>query len=484
MLVEATLVLVIGLVAGLLAASWAVRLIRLLPSDRIPRIDEVTVDPAVVFFGVATALIAGLVFAVIPAVRASRVDVQSSLRDGARGSGGTGHRRTADAFVVVQLALSLVLLTGTGLLIRSFRNLMEVETGYRVERVLTARYQLPGRRYPTDTAVRECMRLATERVSALPGVVRAWAVSQPPLVPGNHQNNLIAEGREPKQGEPTLVANIRFVTPGYFEAIGTPILRGRGFTNADGASAPAVAIVDESVVKRYWPNEDPLGKRIRHGGDPSRYRWFTIVGVVPNIKHSSLDEDASLQVYEPFDQNTVWSMHFTLRTAGRPEAILPTLRSTIAAIDPALPLFNVTTLEQALDRTLMPRRLTSGLLAGFAGAAVLLAAIGIYGVMSLNVNGRLREFGVRLALGAAPANVLRMVLGAGTRLALIGIAVGSLAAYLVTPLLRDLLFQVPPRDVLTMTVVALSLGVVALLACYVPARRAMRADPTEALRTD
>ena len=189
-------------------------------------------------------------------------------------------------------------------------------------------------------------------------------------------------------------------------------------------------------------------------------------------------------MYEPFDQNTVWSMHFTLRTAGRPEAILPTLRSTIAAIDPALPLFNVTTLEQALDRTLMPRRLTSGLLAGFAGAAVLLAAIGIYGVMSLNVNGRLREFGVRLALGAAPANVLRMVLGAGTRLALIGIAVGSLAAYLVTPLLRDLLFQVPPRDVLTMTVVALSLGVVALLACYVPARRAMRADPTEALRTD
>ena len=484
LITEATLVLVIGLVTGLLVTSWALRLIRTLPSDRIPRVDQVALDPAVVLFGILTAIIAGLVFAVIPAFRAARVDLQSSLRDGTRGSGGTSHRRTADAFVVVQLALSLVLLSGAGLLIRSFRNVMEVETGYRIEGVLAARFQLPFQRYSSDTAVRQFLRQAIERVSALPGVVRVGAVSRPPLHFGNPQDNIIAEGREPRGNEPTLVANIRYVTPGYFDAVGTPIVQGRGFTDADGPSAPTVVIVDQSLVQRYWPNENVIGKRIRHGGDPARNRWMTIVGVVPNIKHTSLDEEASLQVYEAFDQSTIWTMHFVIRTAGTPEAMVPSLRTAIAGLDAALPLFNVTTLEQALDRTLMPRRLTNGLLTGFALAAVLLAAIGIYGVMSLNVNGRLREFGVRLALGAAPTDVMRMVLGAGTRLALLGIVFGAAAAYLATPLLKDLLFRVPPRDLLTVGGVAVLLGGVTLLACYVPARRAMRADPTDALRTD
>ena len=223
---------------------------------------------------------------------------------------------------------------------------------------------------------------------------------------------------------------------------------------------------------------------LHHGGDPSRYRWFTIVGVVPNIKHSSLDEDASLQVYEPFDQNTVWSMHFTLRTAGRPEAILPTLRSTIAAIDPALPLFNVTTLEQALDRTLMPRRLTSGLLAGFAGAAVLLAAIGIYGVMSLNVGGRIGEFGIRMALGASPGQVKRLVVRHGLALVLPGVVMGLFGAAALTRFLGSLLFGVKPIDPLTFIAVALVVALVALLALVLPARRAMRLDAVAALRTE
>ena len=482
LITEAGLVLAIGLVAGLVVTSWALRLIRTLPPDRIPRVDEVALNPAVVLFGIATALIAGLVFAVVPAIRASRVNLQSSLRDGGRASGGSGHRLTADAFVVVQLALSLVLLSGAGLLIRSFRNLMEVETGYRIERVLTARYQLPYQRYPSDTLNRQFLRQAIARIAALPGVVRVGAVSQPPLVPGNHQNNVIAEGREPKGDEPTLVGNIRYVTPGYFDAIGTRIVQGRGFTDADGPSALPVAIVDESLVQKYWPGENPLGRRIRHGGRSDR--WMTIVGVVPNIKHTSLDENASLQVYEPFEQTVVWSMHFVVRTVGSPEAIVPSLRKAIAAIDPALPLFNVTTLEQALGRTLMPRRLTNGLLTGFAAAALVLAAIGIYGVMSLNVNSRLREFGVRLALGAAPTDVMRLVLRGGARLAIVGVVLGAAASYLATPLLRDLLFQVAPRDVVPLVGVALILTAVSLLACYLPARRAMSADPTEALRSD
>jgi putative ABC transport system permease protein len=484
LIAESGLVLLLGLSSGMVLAWWCLRFIRTLPSDRIPRVDQVALDLAVLLFGIATAVVAGLVFAIVPAIRASRVDLQASLGDGTRGSAGAGHRRTADAFVVVQLALSLVLLSGAGLLIRSFRNLMDVETGYRIERVLTARYQLPFQRYPSDTLSRQFLRQAIERIAALPGVVRVAAVSQPPLVSGNHQNNVIAEGREPRGDEPTLVANIRYVTPAYFDAVGTPILQGRGFTAADGPSAPTVVIVDESLVQRYWPNESPLGRRIRHGGDPARNRWMTIVGVVPNIKATGLDEETSLQVYEMFDQSTVWSMHFVVRTAGTPESMVPPLRKAIAELDPALPLFNVTTLEDALSRTLVPRRLTSALLTGFAIAAVLLAAIGIYGVMSLSVNGRVREFGVRLALGAAPGDVMRMVLRGGARMAIIGVVIGAVASWLATPLLRDLLFEVPPRDILTLLSVALLLGGVALLACYLPARRAMRTDPTEALRAD
>ncbi len=484
LMTEAGLILLLGLTTGLLVTWWSLRLIRTLPGDRIPRIDQVTLDPTVLLFGFGTATVAGLVFAIVPAFRASRVDLQSALRDGARGSGGPGHRRATDAFVVIQMALSLVLLSGAALLIRSFRNLMDVETGYRMENVLTAQIAFPGRRYQTDTVVRQFMDQVLERVAAIPGVERVGAVSRPPLAPGNPQDNIIAEGREPGPNEPTLVANIRYVTPEYFDAVGTPIVHGRPFTKADGPSSPSVTIVDESLVRRYWPGESPIGKRIRHGGDPARNRWLTIVGVVPNIKHNSLDEDASLQVYEPFDQSTVWSMYFVVRATGTPESLVPSIRGAVASLDPALPLFNVSTLEKALARTLVPRRLTNGLLTGFAVAAILLAAIGIYGVMSLNVSGRLREFGVRLALGASPTDVLRMVLRGGARLALIGVVIGAAASYLATPLLRELLFRVPPRDLVTLAGVATLLGAVALLACYVPARRAMAADPTEALRTD
>jgi predicted permease len=484
LMTEAGLILLLGLSTGLLATWWSLNLIRTLPGDRIPRIDQVTLDPMVLLFGIGTAMIAGLVFAVVPAIRASRVNIQLSLRDGARDSGGSGHRRTSDAFVVVQLALSLVLLSGAGLMIRSFRNLMNVETGYRVEHTLTAQVALPFQRYPNDTVVRQFYAQALERVAAIPGVVRVGAVSRPPLAPGNPQDNIIAEGKEPGPNEPTLVANIRYVTPGYFDAIGTPIVTGRGFSKADAPSAPTVTIVDESLVRRYWPNENPIGKRIRHGGDPARNRWMTIVGVVPNIKHNRLDEDESLQVYEPIDQRTIWSMHFVVRATGTVESLIPSIRSAIASLDPRLPLFNVSTLEKALARTLMPRRLTNGLLVGFAGAAVLLAAIGIYGVVSLNVNGRLREFGVRLALGAAPADVMRLVLKDGARLAIVSLLIGGAASFVLTPLLRDLLFQVPPRDLLTLIGISFLLGAVVLLACYVPARRAMAADPTEALRAD
>jgi predicted permease len=483
LMTEATLILLLGLGTGWLATWWSLKLIRTLPADRIPRVDQVTLEPAVLLFGIATAIIAGLVFAVVPALRASRVDLQASLRDGSRGTGSAGHRRTSDAFVVMQLALSLVLLTAAGLMIRSFGKLMDVATGYQVDNVLTAQLWIPGR-YQNDTIVRQFWRRAIEKVSAIPGVARVGAANRPPLSAGNPQDGIIPEGQEDRRDQPTMVANIRYVTAGYFDAVGTPIVLGRGFTDSDGPKATPVVIVDESLARRYWPNEDPIGKRIRHVGDPGQNPWMTIVGVVPNIKHASLDEDESLQVYESFEQQTPWSMYFVIRTSRTPESLVPSIRSAIAALDPMLPLSNVTTIERALARTLVPRRLTNGLLAGFAGTAVLLAAIGIYGVVSLNVNGRLREFGVRLALGAAPTDVMGLVLKDGARLAIVSLLIGGGASLVLTPLLRDLLFQVPPRDMSTLIGVSLLLGAVVLLACYVPARRAMAADPTEALRAD
>ena len=484
LMTEAGLVLMLGLATGLLVTWWSLRLIRTLPGDRISRIDQVSLEPAVLVFAIGMAIIAGLVCAVVPALRASRVNLQSALRDGSRGSGGASHRRTSDAFVVMQLALSLVLLSGAGLMIRSFRNLMEVDTGYQTEHVLTARVQLPYQRYSNDTLVRQFMQRAIERVAALPGVARVGAVNRPPLTPGNPQNIVIVEGRQYGPNEPKPVSNIRHVTPEYFAAIGTPIATGRAFTAADGPSSPRVVIVDAGFASRYWPGEDALGKRVRHDGDPARNPWMTVVGVVPTIKHDRLDEVASLQVYEPFEQTSTWSMYFVVRSTGTPESLVPAMRGAVKALDPSLPLFDVTTMEKALARTLVPRRLTNGLLTGFAAAAMLLAAIGIYGVMALNVNARLREFGVRLALGAAPQDVMRLVLRGGARLAIVGVVIGAAASYLATPLLRDLLFQVAPRDLVTLVGVALILGSVALLACYIPARRAMSADPTEALRAD
>jgi predicted permease len=484
LLTEAGLILTAGLATGLLLTWWSLRLIRSLPGDRIPRVDEVALDPSVLLFGIGTAIVAGLVFAVVPAMRASRVDLQTVLHDGTRASSAAGARLTSDAFVVTQLALSMILLSGAGLLLRSFDNLMRVDTGYRVGQVLTAQVALPFQRYPNDTAVKQFFRQAIEQIGALPGVIRVGAASRAPLTPGNPQNNVIAEGREPRPNEPTLVANVRYVTPGYFDAIGTPISAGRAFNEGDNASSLPVAIVDQSLVDRYWPGEDPIGKRIRHGGDPARDKWLTIVGVVPNIKHNRLDEDVSLQVYEPAEQTALWSMHFVIRSAGSPEQLVPALRRVIVGLDPALPLFSVTTLERALARTLVPKRLTNGILTGFAVAAALLAAIGIYGVVSLNVNGRLREFGVRLALGAAPAQVMTVVLKGGARLAIIGVAIGTLAALVLTPFLQDLLFEVAARDVRTFMSVALLLMIFALFASYIPARRAMRADPAEALRAE
>jgi putative ABC transport system permease protein len=484
LLAEALLLSLGGSALGLLLCTWGVRLLRRLPADQIPRIDEVRVDPRVLLFTTLVAVATGVLCGLAPALRAWRVNLQDAVKAGTRGTASGRARRVSDGFVVAQFALSLVLLAGTGLLLRSYRHLLAVDPGFRPDSVLVARLQLPAARYDTAPEARALYDALLARVEAIPGVRAAGLGQRVPLTRGNPQDNIIAEGKEPKRGEPVRVANIRIVSPGYFAAMGTPLLRGRGFLPTDDQRGLRVTVVDEGLARFYWPNEDAVGKRIRHQGDTSAGAWMTIVGVVANVKHSRLDEPTDLQLYEPFAQRTTWTNYLVVRATSAPEALVPELRRAVAALDPALPLYEVHTMASAVDRSLGARRLTNLLLAGFAATALLLAAVGVYGVVSLTVTGRVREFGVRMALGARTGDVGRLVLRHGLMLAGAGVAAGLAAAVGLTRFLRGLLFGVSPVDWATFAGVALLLTGAALAACWVPARRATRADPLTALRAE
>ena len=473
-----------GAAGGILLSIWGSGALRHLGTDTVPRIDQVSIDPRVLGFGIALAFVTGLLFGLAPALRASRVDLQLALKDGSRGSASAGSRRLSDAFVVAQFAVSLVLLISAGLTLRSFKNLLSVNPGYRVQHVLVARVPVPYPRYANDTVVRLFYDRLLDGVRTIPGVRAVGVADQVPLSPGNTQNNVIAEGQEPRVGEPVLVANIRGVTPQYFEAIGTPLQAGRTFSEADRVGAQRVAVVDESFAHHFWPGENPLGKRFHYGGDTSAGRWITVVGLVPNVKHGALDETPSLQVYEPFAQVTRWNTYLVVQSLRSPTDLVPALRSKLAELDPLIPLYDVHTMQAALDHSLAARRITDTLLLLFALAALLLAAIGIYGVVSISVNARVQEFGVRLALGAQSRDLLRMVLRHGALLAALGVAVGLVGAFWLTHFLQTLLFGVGRFDAPTLFAGVVVLTAASLAASFGPARRAGRADVVRALKAE
>ena len=482
LLTESAMLAGAGAAVGLLFAVLAVKLIRRLPEGQIPRLEEVRLDPIVLLFAVGVTAICALMFGLAPALRAARVDLQTNLKDGVRASASGGARRLSDAFVVVQFALSLVLLAGSGLLLKSFQRLLSVDPGFRAANVLVARLQPPYPRYGDTRMVRSFYDRVVERVAAIPGVRAVGLTTRAPLTRGNPQENVVVEGHEPKPGEPVVVSNIRNITPGYFEAIGTSVLKGRPFNASDEPDGPRVAVVDETFARRYWPNSEALGKRIMAQGDTSANRWITIVGVVPNVRHASLGEELNLQVYEPYAQRTSWAMYLIVRSTREPRSLVSAIRSQVTAVDPEIPLYDVRTMEEAVSRSLLTRRLTNGLLTAFATAAFVLAAIGIYGVISIGVAGRTREFGVRIALGAKPANLLQLVLRQGAFLAGAGIVIGLLGATWVVRFLRSLLFGVSVFDVPTFVAATAVLALVAIGACLIPARRATRVAPAVVLR--
>ena len=382
---------------------------------------------------------------------------------------------------MAQFAFSLVLLTGAGLLVRSFRNLLAVDPGFRPDHVLTAKVSLPWPRY-NDTLVHGFQTRLLEQLHTLSGVEAAALSQTVPFGEGDNQQELLIEGQEPGPNEPIPVASVWAVSADYFRAVGTPLLDGRAFTDGDRDSAARVVIIDRIVADRYWPRGGALGQRIRLGSRNPNNPWLTIVGLAGEIRHQDLSRAPNYRVYLPIAQHARWRTQVVLRAEGDPLALTRQVREMVRGIDPELPVFGVETLEQTVANSLSTERLTHRLLLGFAAVALVLAAIGIYGVMSLNVGSRAGEFGIRMALGAAPGQVRRLVVRHGLGLVLPGIALGLLGAAGLTRFLGSLLFGVKPIDPVTFGTVTAVLLAVAVAACWVPARRATSSDPLSALR--
>lgn len=476
-LTESLLLSFCGTIVGVVLAVWIVTALKSVASAQVPHVGAARVDATVLLFTTAIMLLTGVLCGLAPALRAARINLQDAIKEGARGSSSGSNKRLNNVFVVSQLALSLVLLIGAALFVQSFRNLLSVNPGFRADNVLMARLSLPETKYKDKAQIESFYNEVRAGVSGVPGVQAVELCQVVPFSGDGQGGPFTVEGLEHQQSK---VAWLRSSTPGYFAAMGMPVLKGRGFESTDTEKSQPVAIVDEKLASMYSADGDLVGKRINIGGGP----WLTIVGVVPNVKNRRLDEEAWPYVYRPYSQWVRRETMLVVRSAIDPVSIIGGIRGEVAKLDPELPLSDVRTIQQAMDRSLVTTRLTNSLLVGFAATALLLALTGIYGVMSLNVANRRNEFGIRLALGAQASNVLKLILRQGLRLAVVGVALGLLAAVAFTRLLQGLLFGISASDPLTFVVIAVLLVGIALLACWVPARRATKVDPLEALRSE
>jgi putative ABC transport system permease protein len=475
--------------AGALAlplAVWNVGLLRTIAADNFPRAGEIGVDGRVVSFTLVVSLLTGIIFGLIPALQASRTDLNETLKEGRRSSG-AGSNRLGGLLVVSEVALSLLLLVGAGLMLRSFIRLMSVDPGFDPQNALTMVIGLPQSKYQPPQRAAFFDQLL-ERLRAAPGVRSVGAV-YPPLGGGEAGAGFSIEGRPPAApGEPRLAAP-RWVSPDYFKAMKIQLLKGRVFTEGDSINALPVIIINEAMARQYWPNEDPIGKRVASTDDNfwrDKRLWREIVGVVKDVRYTALDTEARAQMYTPFTQFPPVFSDRTLvaRTDGDPLKLVAAVRGEVHAIDKDQPISHIRTMEELVAGSVSERRFNMSLLAVFAGLALLLAAVGIYGVMSYSVEQRTREIGLRMALGAQTRDVLRLVVRQGMTLTLIGAVIGLIAAIGLTRLIKSLLFGVSATDPVTFFVIPLLLALVALLACYLPARRATKVDPLVALKAE
>lgn len=486
-LFESGVLAAIGGALGILIAAWSIDpLIKLLPAaglidGGIPAESSIHVSGPVLLFAVAATFVTTLLFGLWPAWHASRTDAGLALRLGDRSSHG-GRQPLRATLIVTEIALAVVLLAGAGLLLRSFAHLLSTDPGFRTERVLTARLNLPPARYDKPGAVAGFAERLTAQVAALPGVNAAAAVSHPPFSYADRFPFAVEGKTTPEE---RLSANNRIVSPNYYDVMGIPLRRGRVFTEHDRADQPGVTIINESMARRTWADEDPIGKRIVVYVAGREFP-MTVIGVVADSRQINLEEPTAPEMNFPIAQMgmILRRINLVVRTNTEPNSLVPALRGEVGRLDPQLPLYNITTMSAAVTDTLGVRRFAMAVLGLFAGVALLLALSGIYGVIAHAVAQRTHEIGIRMALGAAREDVLRMILGEGGRLALVGVAIGIGAAFLLTQWLRALLYGVSATDPVTFLAVALLLLFTAMFACWIPARRASRVDPMIALRSE
>ncbi len=484
LLVESLLLASIGGALGLLLAWWGVDLLVALSPEGTPRLDEIKLDASVFGFTLIISLVTGVLFGLTPALQSSRPDLNEALKEGSRGSTeGARRNRLRSVLVITEVALTLVLMVGAGLMLKSFYRLSQVNPGYDPTNLLTMEITLPSAKYAKPIQSVAFYEELLHRVESLPEVQAAAAVHVLPLSGSNSSSTVTIEGQPPAPPGERPNANRRIITPGYFRAMGMSVLGGRAFTANDTEQATRVAIVNETMARRFWPGQDALGKRFKFGApDKNNNPWMEIVAVVADIKHTRLDEEVRPETYLPNTQSPIRGMTLVARTTNAPLDMVSVLRGQVLTVDQDQPVGSVASMEQLVSRSLAPLRFSMMLLGVFAALALTLAAVGIYGVISYSVAQRTHEIGIRMALGAQTSDVLKQVVGKGMTLVLIGVALGVGAAVGLTQLISTLLYSVSPTDATTFVVISIALAGVALAACFVPARRATRVDPLIALK--
>jgi putative ABC transport system permease protein len=494
MLTESMLLSLIGGAAGILTAVGTLGFIlRFMPSN-VPRLSEVRIDWVVLAFALLISILTGLVFGLAPALHSAKGALSSAIREGGRGSGySTKTARLRDVLIVSELAFAVVLMVGAGLLLRTLRDLLQENPGFNPTQVVTANIQLPNPNEPEADPYLDNLPRANfdrellRRMKAIPGVELAAITSalpatntNPNAVGGLANEGFAIEDRPVESSQGLHAERIR-ISPDYFKVLQTMLLRGRSFTESDEDGKPLVAIIDESTAHKYWPIRDPLGRRVRFGRDPSK-PWTTVVGIVKDIKSDGLDINGVPHIYVSTYQDSSKELSVVLRTSLLATLLEPEIRHEIQSIDPGLPVFNVSSMNDILDRSLASRRFSADLVGGFAGLAVLLASIGIYGLLAYMVSQRSREIGIRMALGARQGDILRMFLRKGVALAGLGIVAGLVVSASTASMMASLLYGVRPHDPAVFLIVPLLLLAVAALASYLPARRATKVNPIVALR--
>ncbi|MFL6276631.1 MAG: ABC transporter permease [Blastocatellia bacterium] len=482
LLTESVLLAIVGGGVAVLLAVWGIDLLLAVSPAGIPRKYEIRLDGTALAFTFTVALITGVLFGLAPAFQVSRFNLNETLKEGARGSTG-GRNRVRSLLVVSEVALSLVLLIGAGLLIRSFAHLMSTDPGFNPRNVAAMNLSASSSRYNFTDKQARFFKQVLEQVRAIPGVVAAGAVSELPLGGAEEIDQFTVEGTPPpKTLNDTPLADYRFIDADYLKTLEIPLIAGRAFTEYDNGTAAQVVIINETLARRYFGDQPAVGKRLKAGALEDEAPWATIVGVVKDIRHTGLDADVRPQLYFPYQQKLWGRMVIVARSTSDAAGLFPAMREAVWAVDKDQPITSLRTMTDFLSDSVSQQRFNAALLAAFAVLALILASVGIYGVMSYSVTQRTHELGIRMALGAKPQDVFRMVVMEGMRLALAGVALGLAAAFAATRMMASLLFGVSATDPLTFALISLILTGVALAACFVPARRATRVDPMVALR--